>query len=358
MYPSVLRRPRKRIPIAATVLALTALTTFSRPVLADAPAATATDDAAALVRAGHRAQLAGRLDEAEASFRAAFALAPGAATAIDLALCELAAGKARAAAERLARLLRSPGGTIEDERRERAAQALADARQKVATVTVAARPALTSILIDGVPVAGSPSTEALFLSPGRHVVRGTLDGHLPAQAIVEAEAGRTYVVQIDLLPLPQIPPPPPPPEADEPAFAPSLNNLFVGPRGVVRGAGLMLAAAALTGGFASLAAAAVSESTRQAHAARLRPLGSGACAGQGHVPHDCVVVSNASEARNRASSAAGLLFAGAGACAVATLASVLFLPAPRTRSNGAHALITLAPAAGLTGGGLFLEGLW
>jgi hypothetical protein len=314
------------------------------------------EDASALARSGDRARLAGHFAEAEASYRASLALVPDDATALSLALCLSAQGKARDSAPLLARLAKA-SSTLPDEDRRRAAQALGDARRELGTITVQATPPGAAIELDGAPLGVAPLPDALYLDAGKHVLRGSREGRRSARAEIDAVAGQTYVVRLDLPPIPEPPPPPadaPPQPAPDP-FA----GLLSGTPGIVRGAGLALTIVAAAGGAAALGVAKTNDLTVNAYSSVAKEHGSSSCLGAvGQDARDCLRLAEAIDQRQAAAATGAGLLIGAGAAAALTFLSIFLWPVPRAKTLSARTNLILSPTAGHTGGGLFLEGSW
>jgi hypothetical protein len=320
-------------------------------------------DAAVLAQIGDRARLAGRFAEAEASYRASLALAHDDAIALSLALALAAQGKALEAAPLLARAARATS-TLSGEARERAERALIDAQRELATVTVKTSAGGAAVDVDGVPAGTTPLPEPLFLGLGPHTVRARRDGHRAAEAAFEAEAGRSYSVELELL-------------ADgargpagaaqgerragaEGPAALRAEDLLLGAGGAVRASGVVLTAAALVGGFASLAVAESSRARVVTHEQELDGDVATSCiqTGSEPLPRTCVLLREAHADLDKAAAATAVLFVGAGVSAAATLLSIFVLPPPARLSRGGGLDFTLSAVAGLGGGGVSLEASW
>lgn len=321
---------------------------------ADAPDPPAAQAAASRVRDGDRARLEGRFAEAEASYRAALALAPDDATSLRLGLCLSAQGKVRAAAETFARLL-GPGSALPEADRPCAARALADARKALATVEVRASVDGASIEVDGAKVGAAPLPRVLYLEPGPHAFHASRSGFLGAQAAVDTSAGHGYVVELDLqrdpIEIARTAPAESPP-------APSPGDYFFGLGGRLRGAGIGLGVTLLVGGGAALGIAGENRDLVAAYARVTRDRGTPSCLDtKPKQDRDCARLEQSIDAASIATTAAGVLFAGAGAIAAATFLTVVLLP-PSGQPGAARSTLTLTPTAGIRGGGLSLEASW
>ncbi len=326
----------------------------ARGALAAPPVPPIAEAAEARVRDGDRARLEGRFADAERSYRAALALGPDDATSLRLGLCLSAQGKVRAAADTFAPLLEADG-TLPEAERARAARALADARRELATVEVRVSVDGATIEVDHAKVGTAPLPRVVHLEPGRHGLQASRSGFLGAQASIDASAGRRYVVELDLLrdPLeiartPGVESPP----------APSPGDYFLGVGGQLRGAGVGLLATLLVGGGAALGIARENDDLVAANAKLTRDRGLPTCLDARRTPdRDCARLDQSIAASAVATTAAGVLFAGAGVVAAATFLTVFLLP-PSRQPGVARSSFTLTPTAGMTGGGLSLEASW
>ncbi|WP_438042507.1 PEGA domain-containing protein [Sorangium sp. So ce128] len=156
-----------------------------------------TDKARQLFEDGVKAANAGKWADAHAAFLAAWGLKPHYQIASNLGVACLRVGKPRDAAEYLTRYLREAPATKVQER-QRAEASLQEARAQVAAVTVRVAPDGAEVTIDGASVGRAPLADPVFLDPGRHEVGAKLDGYVPQTRSVEATAGGTEAVVVDL----------------------------------------------------------------------------------------------------------------------------------------------------------------
>ncbi|WP_437534178.1 PEGA domain-containing protein [Sorangium sp. So ce726] len=156
-----------------------------------------TDKARQLFEDGVKAAQAGKWADAHAAFLAAWGLKPHYQIASNLGVACLRVGKPRDAAEYLTLYLREAPATKVQER-QRAEASLQEARAQVAAVTVRAAPNGAEVTVDGASVGRAPLTDPVFLDPGRHEVGAKLDGYVPQARPVEATAGGTEAVVLEL----------------------------------------------------------------------------------------------------------------------------------------------------------------
>ncbi len=156
-----------------------------------------TDKARQLFEEGVKSAKAGKWDAAHASFLAAWGLKAHYQIASNLGVACLKVGKPRDAAEYLTRYLReAPAEKVQE--RQRAEEALAEARAKVTTVTVQVAPEGAEVTIDGTTVGQAPLVDPVFLDPGKHAIGAKLDGYEPAERSIDATAGGTETVTFQL----------------------------------------------------------------------------------------------------------------------------------------------------------------
>ncbi|WP_437915441.1 PEGA domain-containing protein [Sorangium sp. So ce302] len=156
-----------------------------------------TDRARQLFEDGVKAANAGKWADAHAAFLAAWGLKPHYQIASNLGVACLRVGKPRDAAEYLTRYLREAPATKVQER-QRAEASLQEARAQVAAVTVRVAPGGAEVTVNGASVGRAPLADPVFLDPGRHDVSAKLDGYVLQTRSVEATAGGTEAVVLDL----------------------------------------------------------------------------------------------------------------------------------------------------------------
>ncbi|WP_437929607.1 PEGA domain-containing protein [Sorangium sp. So ce291] len=156
-----------------------------------------TDKARQLFEDGVKAAKAGKWDDAHAAFLAAWGLKPHYQIASNLGVASLRVGKPRDAAEYLTLYLREAPATKVQER-QRAEASLKEARTQVAAVTVRVAPDGAEVTVDGKLVGRAPLADPVFLDPGRHEVGAKLDRYVAQVRTVEATAGGTETLVLEL----------------------------------------------------------------------------------------------------------------------------------------------------------------
>jgi hypothetical protein len=342
------------VALSAVFLARPSAAQPSAPKAQSAEVEALTDKARQLYLEGLEALKKSQWAEAHASFLAAWRIKPHYQIASNLGLSELKLGKHRDAAEHLTWYLREAPKTKEKER-QRAQVLLAEARSKVATITMEVTPDGAEVLVDGTVIGRSPFTLPVFLEPGKHGIEARLDGYVAVNAAVVAEAAKEAGVSLRLeKPAPIAPSSASPAPGDSgrarlpPPPSPPVATGASGPRREVLIAGGVTAGAALIAGvvFTVLANQRTSAARGNAHEL-ITATGSEACAQAsdacrevGGLIHDRVVFTNV----------AGLSFIGAGALGVAT--GIYAFAAKRTPKAGLHAttVVTGQGAAVIVGG--------
>lgn len=218
-----------RRPLA---LCLFALLGAAMPAWADAPPSSKptdalTDQARELHVKGAALFEKGQYAQAEAAFRAAWALKSHFTIAANLGACELKLGKARDAAEHLAYAVRlyTPESSPE---REVARKLLAEARAKVATLTVLVDADRAEVLVDGASVGATPLSDPLFLEPGAHTIEVRNEGEIRGSAKLDAKAGGDETIRLSAKKRPV--------EVQERRTVPAVISFSVGGAGLVAGA--------------------------------------------------------------------------------------------------------------------------
>ncbi|WP_437877607.1 PEGA domain-containing protein [Sorangium sp. So ce513] len=156
-----------------------------------------TERARQLFEDGVKAAKAGKWDDAHAAFLAAWAIKPHYQIASNLGVTSLRVGKPREAAEYLTLYLREAPATKVQER-QLAEASLQEARAQIATVTLRVAPDGAEVTVDGKSVGRAPIADPVFLDPGRHEIGAKLDGYVPEARPVEATAGGTEGVVLEL----------------------------------------------------------------------------------------------------------------------------------------------------------------
>ncbi|HZF48901.1 MAG TPA: hypothetical protein VE093_09645 [Polyangiaceae bacterium] len=190
------------------ILSVIVIASASRPARADDPSP--EQRAEALEAQAREAARAGNLEEAAATLRAAWDLAPWSSIACNLGRVEFARRRFRDAAEFLALCVESapPVRTPEEKKRFISVmEQLAEARAKVVSLLLNVNEPQATVLVDGQRTATPPLPRVLFAEPGYHRVSATLDGFSPASADVQGAAGETIDVTLTLRAAPAPPKP-------------------------------------------------------------------------------------------------------------------------------------------------------
>jgi len=197
--------------------------------------------AAFLFRVGNLAYREQRWLEAETAYRAAWALRRSHDVAGNLGEVELRLGRPREAATLLTySLVHAPSSTPPD-KLERTRQFLDSARKQVGVLYVGVNVPGARVMLDGRTLTDDELAGPLFVEPGDRMLEAQAAGHHPAHRIVEASAGSTQQVRLNL-----------PRAAPQQA---SVRPTRVEPSKVLVVAGGILAGSALAGGVAFTVAA-------------------------------------------------------------------------------------------------------
>lgn len=133
-------------------------------------------------------------DKARLAFLQAYLLKPHPTVLLNLAQCELRAGRHADAAQNFAKYIReNPDADAMDH----ALAGLEEARQRVAEVNVEVTAPGASISVDGIEVGRSPLPHVLYLMPGRHTVAARKGG-LSENRNLEAVAGQRVYVKLEI----------------------------------------------------------------------------------------------------------------------------------------------------------------
>ncbi|WP_437964582.1 hypothetical protein WMF04_33495 [Sorangium sp. So ce260] len=312
-------------------------------------AAAARSEADEALARGERARRAGRWEEAEAAYRAAWQADPRPELAGELGLCELALGRFRDAAEHLGESLLYPE-TLAPAARRRFSEGLTRAEREVSSATIAVSRPEAEVFIDGRRIGRGQATYFVYLDPGRHEARGRLDGYLDEVYPFEAQRGRESMIGLHLEPKPSPPAAAPvapvrAAAAPVPASGPAAGTVF-------RVAGLAFAAAgiALGTGFTLAAAARGDEAAAQAEAIRRRG-GPAACVYTDY-ERPCGALRKTNGARDTLETFAWASFIGAGVVGAVAISSFWWAPAPRASA------VRAVPLATAEGGGVLFVGAW
>ncbi|KYF75558.1 hypothetical protein BE17_07805 [Sorangium cellulosum] len=199
-----------------------------------------TDKARELFEDGVKSAKAGKWSDAHASFLAAWGIKPHYQIASNLGVASLKVGRPRDAAQYLSLYLREAPATKVQER-ERAEASLKEARAQVTAITVQVTPEGAEVTVDGTTVGQAPLVDPVFLDPGKHDVGVKLEGYVPEARVIEATAGGTEMIRLQLKRRPALSvavrPEPLAPAAPSDSGSGARTAVIVG-GGVVAGAGV------------------------------------------------------------------------------------------------------------------------
>ncbi|WP_437791783.1 hypothetical protein [Sorangium sp. So ce693] len=339
------------VTAAAVVWSRAAVAAEEGPSAGPSGAATIRSEGEEAFARGERARRAGRWEDAEASYRAAWKADPRPEFAGELGLSELALGRPRDAAEHLRESLLYPE-TLQLAAQRRFRAGLEKAEREISSATVAVSRPEAEVFIDGRRIGRGQGMYFVYLDPGRHEARGKLEGYVDDVYPFEAQRGRESMVGLHLEPKPPPTAAPAPvapaPVAPAPAAAPggpSAGTVFR-----VGGIALASAGVALGTGFALAAAARGDEAAAQAEALRRRG-GPAACMYPEHADA-CAALADRNGARGTLETAAWASFIGAGVAGAVAISSFWWAPAPRASAVRAVALATAE------GGAVLFVGAW
>lgn len=246
----------RTLSCAVWMLLATPLPSSAQPLPGEppAPAATGRDageapgqDVGRLYDAALEHFRAGRYAEAHSGFSRVWSLEKKPRTAGNLGWTEMKLAMYAPAAEHLSYFLREQKG-LDPEEREEVTRLLSQAKARVGALRIHVAQPGARVSIDGRAIGTAPLSDEIYVDPGRRKVEALL-GERKATAEVEANAGGTATVHLDVAPavIPPAPSPtPPPPPPPSPRATGSGRALLPGL--VVGGAG----AAALLAGAGSL----------------------------------------------------------------------------------------------------------
>jgi hypothetical protein len=168
------------------------------------------DQAETLFRAGNRAFAAGDYTAAYEQYREAWSLRKSFDIACNLGRTEAELGFSRDAAEHLDQCLRtysvSSRSEVKDANR-RFRELFERERAKVGTLEVESNPPGAEIAVDGMVQGTSPLGRSLFLEPGEHRIRARLSGYRDRVVVVDATAGESESLRLELVSAVSAPPP-------------------------------------------------------------------------------------------------------------------------------------------------------
>jgi tetratricopeptide (TPR) repeat protein len=210
------------------------------PPAAPAAAAEPTPEAKEAARVaygkGQTAFAAGRYDEARIAFEEAFAAVPNPIVLLSVSESRAKLGQLKEATAALERYL-----VLRPDAPDRA-----DVEAKIkalgstpAFVTVTSKPPGAQLTIDDAPTPQTAPAQ-LELSPGKHVLKYALPGHVSNSEVLEVDPGARYELEVVLQPAPPEAPPPvavaPPPAAPPaPPTAAIWITASLGAAGIITG---------------------------------------------------------------------------------------------------------------------------
>lgn len=185
-------------PLAFLAVATIALGLAQPAQASDSSGADGTlEKSSALYKKARSLQEHGQWAEAEKLYQAAWDLRPTFDIAGNLGDCELHVGQPREAAEHLSYALKNlPAGWTAEQKAALTGR-LAEAKSKIATVSVSVDVEGTEILFNGRAVPTSSSYE-LFVEPGPYTVEGRRSGHIPDKKAGTTTAGAEDHVSLKL----------------------------------------------------------------------------------------------------------------------------------------------------------------
>jgi hypothetical protein len=260
------------------------------------------------------------------AYKAAWALQRSYDIAGNLGGLELKLGKHRDAAEHLAFALEDFPPTGEPAQRKAVEKKLAEAAQEVARLHVQVSANGATVTVNGATVGTSPITRTLYVDAGAIVVEASLPGYVSAGQTVTVAKGAEANVSLTVVP-----------ERGKPSLALVISGSAVALVGIGVGVGLVGAAAQKAGNADSLAAQGKSAGLTCANPP---PAGK------------CTDIHNANATSDALHNAGVPVLVVGAAAAAATLTYALWPRGGPARKTG----VTLLPAVGANGGGLWVSG--
>ncbi|MDC0680605.1 hypothetical protein [Sorangium atrum] len=312
------------------------------------PSATSSASLAETLRRAEQARRAGRWDDAAAAYRTAWESTGDPRWAGELGLLELSLRRYRDAAEHLRRALEG-GDALASGARARLRGALQQAAQEVVEVAIVVGKPEAELFMDGRRVGQGFVTYVVYVEPGSHEARATLQGHEDGVGRFDAQRG-------DKLPLGlALKEKPPAPRPAQPAVAPraaAAGETAIGP--AIRLGGLALASAGVLVG----AGFAIGWTVKDGEAESLREdlLATGgerACHELASVNDArCPELEDAIRSRDALGLVALVSVVASGVVGAAALSSFWWAPAPERGG------VRVVPQATARGGGVRIEGAW
>lgn len=206
--------------LAALAAASISLTAAPTAAYAQNP----TNEARAAFQEGVRDFAAQRFAQALEAFRRAYRIRPHPSVLVNIANCQLALDQPQAALATFENYLTDAGATLTPAQRAPIDQAIATARQRLATITINAMPPGVQIFLDGELIGSAPIRHPVQVGPGPHVLEARTPGGPSQQFQTRLSPGGAATVTLDVVhqrsfgdasgiaePIAPPPPPPPPP---------------------------------------------------------------------------------------------------------------------------------------------------
>lgn len=337
------------------------LLTWSAP----APAAPLGDVTSSLAddyfRQGKRLVQQGRLEDAYQAYLSGYRLKKGYDLAGNLGSVELELGLPRDAAEHLAFCIKNFPATGAAKKLEFIQGRFAEARKRVAALSITVSATGAEVFIDARSLGRSPLPEEVFVEPGERLIEVQLGGYELEHRAVEVGKGDALAVAFALKPIAP-PPPPPSPPPPQPAPPPTVVILsraepahrLEGRSSVPLVVGVSMMTLGVGVGFAAMAGSNERAARSTVERATLaQASGLHACLRPENQAR-CDEIDRTYLARDTLRTLSILGFATAGAASIATLVYYTLLPGERSRpavrraatpaSSRCSAQISVAPA--------------
>ncbi|WP_437297618.1 hypothetical protein [Sorangium sp. So ce426] len=325
---------------------------------AASPAATSAASLAETLRRAEQARRAGRWADAAVAYRTAWESTGDPRWAGELGLLELSLRRYRDAAEHLRRAL--DGGAHSSGARARLRGALQQAAQEVVEVAIVVGKPEAELFMDGRRVGQGFVTYVVYVEPGSHEARATLQGHEDGVGRFEAQRGDKLPLGLALEEKPPAPRPARPAVAPRAAAAapgpaapwPATGGTAIGP--AIRVGGLALVSAGVLVGAGFAIGSAVKDG--EAESLREELLATGgerACHELASVDDArCPDLEDAIRSRDALGLVALVSVVASGVVGAAALSSFWWAPAPERGG------VRVVPQATARGGGVRIEGAW
>jgi hypothetical protein len=334
-------RPSRLSALACAVFVTVAASLSPSPAGAHPPIFVSEDQskkAVELVTKAQKLASAGKLDEARAAYVEAWATDVTFTVGANFGDFELRRGNYREAAHYLAYAVRWPDKDADPGVLATIKLDLEEAKKHVCEVRLRSEPTLAHLAIDGAAIDADDlfdTADRVFLDPGAHRIRGSMDQYVDQQIDLDCKAGDTREVTLKFAPVVEPSPLSPLPRPD--ARPPPANR---GKSGLALGLGFGGAVAAASAGvaFAFLAGSSASAAAIDRNAL-LGAYGSAPCASpSGQAATVCGELSSAVSSQTTYTNVAIGSFIAAGVLALGTGAYAVW-PAgskPRTATRGVH----------------------